>query len=321
MIRIHRSHSAALSALLWLALVPGARAQGNFLAPVDTIDARLHHGAFTIVDERGSRFEGDRTSRMALKFGDGEMFVTKWAPAAPGGEAFNNSPRYEVAAYQLQRLFLDNSQIVVPPTVLRAFPLVWYRTLNPNAHATFLDTESVVVALQYWLFNVTPEDFWQPDRVETDTAYARAIGNFNLFTYLVRHSDSNAGNFLISRDSTGPRVYSVDNGVAFASEASNRGAEWRRIRVKRLPRSTVERLRTLTEDDLTAQLETVAEFRIGPDRLLESVPPGPNLSADRGVRRHGDRIQLGLTRGEIHGVWRRLQDLLEDVDRGRYELF
>ncbi len=319
--RTRSARFTALSALLLMLLAPPLRAQGNFLAPVDTIEARLRAGTFTIMDERGSRFEGDRTSRVALNFGNDAMLVVKWAPAAQGGEAYNNSPRYEAAAYELQKLFLDRHEIVVPPTVLRAFPLTWYRTLDPRAHATFLDTESVLVALQYWLFNVTPDDYWDPDRVDTDTAYARGIGNFNIFTYLARQSDDNQGNFLISGDSAACRVYSVDNGVAFASQASDRGANWRRIRIKRLPRATIDRLRALTEDSLTARLETVAEFRVAPDGTLESVDPGPNISPDRGIRRAENRIQLGLTRGEIHGVWRRVEGLLRDVDRGRYELF
>src|SRR5690242_192165 len=43
----------------------------------------------------------------------------KWKPAAPGGDGYNHSPRRELAAYALQKLYLDEGDYVVPPTVAR----------------------------------------------------------------------------------------------------------------------------------------------------------------------------------------------------------
>lgn len=293
----------------------------NVLLPTDSIEARLASGAFEILDRRGSRFEGDRTSRVALSYPDGVMLVTKWARSAPGGETFNNVPRYEMAAYEVQKLFLDESEFVVPPTVARAFTLDWYRELEPGASATFRNTKSVVVVLQYWLVNVTGTDFWDAARFEADTVYARHLANFNILTHLIFHGDENAGNYLISRAPDNPRVFSVDNGVAFSGDVSDRGHNWRRLRVDRLPATTVERLRSVTREELVRQLETVVEFRVLDDGTLEAVEPGPNLSPNRGVRRSGDRIQLGLTAREINGVWSRLERLLRDVDRGSTSVF
>ncbi len=305
------------------ALAPaGVAAQDvNVLLPTDTIEARLAAGPFEILDRRGSRFEGDRTSRVALSYPDGVMLVTKWARSAPGGETFNNNPRYELAAYEIQKLFLDESEYVVPPTVARAFPLDWYRELEPGATATFTGTQSVMVVLQYWLVNVTGTDFWDEDRFQADTLYARHLANFNILTHLIFHGDQNAGNYLISRSPENPRVFSVDNGLAFSGEVSDRGHHWRRLRVDRLPASTVERLRGMTREELVRRLETVAEFRVLDDGTLEAVEPGPNLQPRRGVRRSEDRIQLGLTAREINGVWRRLEGLLRDVDRGDTGVF
>ena len=298
-----------------------AAQDSHIMAPVDSIERLLRHQAFEILDERGSRFEGDRTSRVVLTFPDQSLIAVKWAPAAWRGEAFNNSPRYETAAYELQKLFLDEPSYVVPPTVLRPVPLDWYRRLEPKAQETFPDTRAVLVTLQYWLFNVRGGGVWDERRFERDSLYARHLANANILTYLIRHNDSNDGNLLISDAGENPRVFSVDNGLSFDSETSARGADWRRLRVSRLPAETVDRLRTLTEEDLTARLSTVGQFRVRPDGQLEPVAPTAALDPHRGIRQEDGVIQLGLTRREIRGVWRRMQELLEDVDRGRITTF
>jgi len=209
---------------------------------------------------------------------------------------------------------------VVPPTVLRAFPVDWYRGREAGADAT-LGTESIVVTIQYWLFQVGQEDIWDADRFRADTAYARHVADFNILTYLIRHNDQNMGNFVISTDSSNPRVFSVDNGLAFSSPVSDRGARWRNLLVERLPAGTIERLRHVTRGDLDRQLETVTQFRIRDDGRLEWMEPTENTDRGEGVRRNDDVVQFGLTEREIRDVWRRLQDLLRDIDRGRYEVF
>jgi hypothetical protein len=237
------------------------------------------------------------------------------------GEAFNNEPRYEAAAYEIQKLFLDEPEYVVPPTLLRALPIAFVHQQIPGARPTFREAPgSVLVALQYWLIGVTPQSIWEPQRATTDDVYARRIGNFNLLTYLIHHGDSNIGNFLISDAVDDPRVFSVDNGVAFRSQDSNRGAEWRALRVKRLPRHTVDRLRGITRLDLERTLAVLAEYEIRDGQLVRVVP-GPNLAPARGVRRSRERVQFGLTTREIRDVEARLGHLLRQIDAGQFTLF
>lgn len=317
---------AGTTTLLLAVLAPGVGAQdANILLHADSIEWHLARDSMSVVDRRASRgMPGERTSRTGLAFPNGTMLLVKWARAAPGGEAFNNVPRFELAAYEFQKLFLEEPEYVVPPTVARAFPLSHYRQLDPDDRddtPTFRGTGSVLVVLQYWLYNVTPDGFWDPDRFEADSVYARHFANFNILTNLVRHGDENEGNFLISTVPDNPRVFSVDNGVAFSSRESDRGYRWRWLRVNRLPATTVERLRALTLDDLTGRLETVAEFAIGADGLLEPVARTASLDPGLGIRQKDDRIQLGLTRREIQGVWRRVRDLLDQVDSGKIEVF
>ena len=312
---------APLLASLAAVAGPATAQDGNILESIGAIEHRLIHEDFDVVDIRGSRMETDRTSRAALSFPDGAMMVVKWAPAARGGEAFNNQPRYEAAAYEIQKLFLDEGSFVVPPTILRAFPLTWYRRLEPGADATFRNTASVLVAMQYWLFNVTGDDVWDADRFDADSLYARHFANLNILTYLIRHNDANEGNLLISRDSSSPRVFAVDNGLAFSNVTSDRGTDWRNLKARRLPRSTVERLRGVTEDDLRDALATIVQFRVEADGTLTRVEPTENISRNRGTRESDGVIQLGLTEREIRDIWRRLEGLLSDVDRDRYALF
>ena len=308
-------------AALFARPAPAPAQDSNILLPPDTVEQWLAHGDFEIIDRRGSRFEGDRTSRVALQFGDGQMMVVKWAPAPRGGQAFNNNPRYEVASYEIQKLFLEPHDYVVPPTVVRAFPLDWYNELDPNMRATFRRTESVLVVLQYWLFNIAGDDFWDEERFATDSVYAHHLGNFNILTYLISHNDQNMGNYLISANPNNPRVFSVDNGLAFESEESDQGAPWRRLRVDRLPEETIDRLRELTKDELVGHLETLAQFHVEPDGTLTPAPTTSAFEPERGVRQADGTIQLGLTRWEIDQVWRRLERLLEWVEDGDIELF
>lgn len=320
------TRSAAATALLLALLAPGARAQDvNILMPVDSIEWHLARDSMEVIDRRASRgMEGERTSRTALAFPDGSLLVAKWARSAPGGEAFNNAPRFELAAYELQKLFLGEDEYVVPPTVVRAFPTHRYRQLDPDDpddSPTFRGTGSVLVVLQYWLYNVTPDGFWDQERFATDSVYARHFGNFNIMTHLVRHGDDNTGNFLVSSDPENPRVFAVDNGVTFSSRVSDRGHRWRWLRVDRVPAATVARLRALSRDDVIRQLETVAEFRVEPDGALVPTDRTASLDPGNGIRHEDDRIQLGLTHREINGVWNRIRGLLNQVDRGRLEVF
>jgi hypothetical protein len=317
-----RPKAAVLFALSFCASALPLHAQQQVGGTAFTrVEEYMRMDGFRIIDWRGSRAPGDRTQQVTLQFPDSTLIKVKWANAPRGGGTFNNEPRYERAAYVLQKMFLGEDEYVVPPTILRVFPLDDVRAQVPEISPTFGSAaSSVLVALQYWIPLVTPENFWDRSRAEADSVYARRIGNMNVLTYLIRHQDANIGNFLISRVPEDPRVYSVDNGVSFRSVPSDRGVEWRELRVRRLPAATVERLRTVTRADLDAALGVLAEFEIRTGALVE-VPPGANLNPGRGVRQSDSRIQLGLTAAEIGDVEKRLRNLLKNVDGGKIAVF
>jgi hypothetical protein len=329
-----------LSSVLLLALIaptPIAGQDNIIVLPVSEIEERLGSQSFEILNMLTSRgLPSERTYAPIVRFEDGAMLRLKFAPAARGGEVFNNRPQYEVAAYELQKLFLDESEYVVPPTVARCFALDFVRRAIDKAPTreaiedplpTFDQWRMSLVVLQYWLsWNIEVadrDDIRDKERLENDEAFARHAGNFNLLTYLIRHNDSNVGNYLISTDSANPRIFSVDNGLAFSqrqSDESDRGTYWRELRIDRFPAASIERLRQVTLEGLHQALGVVAQFEL---RGGEFVPmePTENLDPDKGIRRTDSVLQLGLTAGEIRNVHRRLTRLIERIDSGRYEVF
>jgi hypothetical protein len=255
-----------------------------------------------------------------VSFGGAPPLRVKVRRAEPGADSFNNVPRYDLAAYELQKLFLDPAEYVVPPTALRMVPLEDVAKYSPEVMRTFLAADQVLVTLQYWLSNVTnAADVYSQERFAADPVYARHIGQLNIFTYLIGHRDSNLGNFLIGKDEAGARVFSIDNGVAFASGDSDRGELWKDLRVSRLPADTVERLRKVTPELLAERLGVLAQWRLEGDRFVPDAG-GQNLSLNRGVRLKGKALQMGLTRSEILEVNRQVQKLLRNVDRGEITL-
>ncbi|MGH7541484.1 MAG: hypothetical protein ACRELC_10835 [Gemmatimonadota bacterium] len=320
--------ATALAVLLLGVAWPGgagalrARQDSNIQLPVETIEDMLRHDALELQSMRGARFEGDRTSAMVVRFADSTMMQLKWAPAPRGGEEFNNYPRYEIAAYELQKLFLEPDEYVVPPTVGRCFGLERGLAMDPAVRPAYDDPPIVLAVLQYWLWNVeVAEQIDDADRIAADTLYTRHVGNLNLLTYLIRHEDSNVGNFLRSTDPTNPRVFSVDNGLAFRPHPSDRGNYWRHLRVDRYPARTVERLRRIELDDLDAALGVVAQCERGEDGAFRAAEPTANLNPDEGVRRTADVLQLGLTASEIRDIHARLERFIERVDDGHYTVF
>lgn len=301
-----------------LAATDAEPALDNIALPVAQIESRLL-GPLNVVGSEQARpkIEGDRSARVQLAGPAGEPPLSaKWKPVAPPGQGFNNEPRYELAAYQFQKLFLDECEYVVPPIVLRALPLEEYRRERPDGQATLRGTDSALFLLSYWLENVTNRDPWDPGRFLSDPRYARHWGNLNILTHLIDHKDANVGNLLISENPDDPRVFAVDNDVAFRSEVSDRGDTWASLQVDRLPASTIERLRRVTLDDLERALGVLAEFRIEND-VLQAVEPGENLQHRIGVRRKDDRVQFGLSTTEIRALKRRIDRLVMLAGRGR----
>jgi hypothetical protein len=311
-----------LSAMLSAGAVTAA-ADPHFARPVTELEPELEGQPLQIASATQSRprARGDVALKAEVSFGGGPPYRVKLRKAQPGADAFNNRPRYDLAAYELQKLFLDPADYVVPPTALRMIPLADLQPHAPTARPTFPGSDDVLAVVQYWLQDVTlAKDAYDAARFDADRAYARRIGQLNIFTYLVRHSDSNLGNFLVSRSPGEFRVFSVDNNVAFGSDESDRGLLWRNLRVTRLPADAVERLRRIDDTQLRSRLAVLAQWELRDGHYLP-VSPGGNLAPARGVRVGDGVVQMGLTSGEIWRVGYRLKHLLKEVDRGGIDTF
>lgn len=294
----------------------------NVGRPADELERELASEPFRIATAEISRpkAEGDITLKAEVSFSGDPPYRVKLRRAEPGAEDFNNRPRYDLAAYELQKLFIDPPEYVVPPTALRMVPLDELRPWSPEARPTFRGSDDVLVVLQYWLHEVKViADVYDPERFDADPVYARHIGQLDVLTTLIEHGDSNVGNFLISRAEEGARVFSIDNGVSFAHNESDRGQLWKKMRVDRLPADTVARLRAVTEAELD-RLGVLAQWRRKDGRWIAE-PPGRNLNERRGVRVERDVVQLGLNKYEISAVWRQLQSLLRDIEDGKIRAF
>jgi hypothetical protein len=308
------------AAALLLALAGTAAAQdANIRQPVADLEQLLAAEPLVITQAEISRpkAKGDITLRAEVSFGGAPPLRVKLRKAEPGADSFNNVPRYDLAAYELQKLFLDPAEYVVPPTALRMVPLADFAKYSPDVKRTFSAADQVLAVVQYWLSDIKlVADVYDPVRYAADPVYARHVGQLNVLTYLIRHRDSNLGNFLLGKAEVGARVFSIDHGVAFASGESDRGEVWKDMRVNRLPADTVERLRHITPQLLTDRLGVLAQWQLE-GRSYVPVAIGKNFSENRGVRREGNELQMGLTKSEILAVHRLLRKLLERVDRGK----
>jgi hypothetical protein len=315
MARTVRAMPTAL--LLLVATVAGAQ-DANITQPIADLERILAAEPLVIVQAEISRpkAKGDITLRADVAFGDAPPLRVKLRKAEPGAEAFNNVPRYDLAAYELQKLFIDPPEYVVPPTALRMVPFADFARYSPGVRRTFPPADQVLAVAQYWLSDVKViADVYDAARFGSDPVYARHIGQLNVLTHLIQHRDSNVGNFLIGRAERGARVFSIDHGVAFASSDSDRGKLWRDMRVTQLPEDTIARLRRITPEQLESRLAVLAQWRLQDGRYVPA-PLGPNLAARRGVRRVDGQLQMGLTSMEIWAIQRLLDGLLQRVDKG-----
>ena len=296
-----------------------AAQDANITKAVPALERQLAADPLVITAAEISRpkAKGDITLKADIAFGGAPPLRVKLRKAEPGADSFNNVPRYDLAAYELQKLFLDPAEYVVPPTVLRMLPRSEFLKYSPDVERTFRDADQVLGVIQYWLNDILVlADVYNAARFTSDPVYARHIGQLNILTFLIEHQDSNAGNFLIGKADKGARVFSIDNGVAFASESSDRGELWRKLRVNQLPGDAVERLRAITPQVLQERLGVVAQWQLQGEMFVPA-PKGPNLSARRGVRQKDGQLQMGLTTSEISRLQRQLKELLKQVDRGK----
>ncbi len=278
------------------------------------------------IEVRSTRHAGaglTGATREVLYFPESDRELTvKWKEAAPPSlDGINNSPRKELAAYQLQRLFLDPADYPIPVSVIRCAPIEPYRELFPAAKAN-VDAPCVLGVLSIWLSDVTlPEKLLDKERFERDYVYAYFLSNFNLATHLIDHKDGRRGNFLVAKDDSRRQVFAVDNGVSHHGPFYNWFVKnWNDLRIPAIRKESVDRLQALEREDLD-YLGVLAQLEADSSGVLRDANRDPAWDEDRGVRKRPGMLQFGLTRREIDDIYERIEELVEDVNEGDFPVF
>ncbi len=195
--------------------------------------------------------------------------------------------------------------------------------MGAGARATLPGTRCVLGVISYWLehgsgvTDLLERPFWSTQ------SYRRSLANVNLVSFSIDHGDSYPGQLVAIGDAHDPRVYLVDNTIAFSDyENPKIPPAWdlSRLRVPALPRTSVERLLALSAAEL-GTLRAIERFELRSGQLLRK-PPDRQLARRRAnlFWAHGE-LSLGLTDAEIARVSRRIEELRELVRQGRVRTF
>lgn len=251
------------------------------------------------------------------------VFRAKWRAHSTSHSL--NVPRREVAAYALQKTFLDPGDYVVPPASGHCFRLAEYRAyVDASATPSFEGIDCVFGVLSYWLEDTTDSDliddadlFWQ------SRSFGRSLANVNLVSFLIEHGDSHPKQFVLTGGDAEPRVYLVDNTIAF-SEFRNPSVpekwDWSRLRVPALPRDSVRRLSRLTPERL-GSLRVIQQFEARRGQLVPVRRTRGPRHANAGLRWFQGSLQIGLTDAEIDRLSKRIEDLTRRVESGQTRTF
>jgi len=260
---------------------------------------------------------------------DGTVLRAKWR--ALSGGSLVNVPHRELGAYHVQRLLLDPTDYVVPPTAARCLPLAAYREHVDAQAAPTQGSECVLGVLTYWLEDAMSvneareeellqagEGLYDPERFDADPIYRATLSNLNLLSHLVRHGDAHRGQFVFAHRGGHLVSYSVDHSVAFEAIPNPMllfRKDWSQIQLPSLAQRSVERLRSVTPAELSA-LHTLTELELRDGILVPTEVGEPFGDTDAAHRREGDRFQIGLKEAEVEGLTERMRALLASIERG-----
>ena len=254
------------------------------------------------------------------------VFRAKWRPLS--SDDLLNESRKELAACAVQKLFLDDSEWVAPPTVARCFGLREYRAFIPSEEASFAGTDCVFGFMSYWLEDILSlsaarkrgllvgEGILDAKRFERDPVYRASLAKANLLTHIINHGDAHDDQFLLQPTTGGLRAFVVDNSISFQSIKNPMllfREDWSQIQVPWLPKGVLERLAKLTDDDY-AGLAHVTQFQRRGLELVDVHGSPPGKSDGSALSWNGDRLRVGLSSNEIDLVKSRIQRLLARAD-------
>ncbi|HVY26199.1 MAG TPA: hypothetical protein VHB79_06585 [Polyangiaceae bacterium] len=255
------------------------------------------------------------------------VFRAKWRPQSSADAL--SEPRKELAAYAVQHLFLDEEELVVPPTTAHCFVGAEYRRFEPEARHSLRGVDCVLGFLEYWLEDSQTvksarkagllgpgEGVWDRRLFESDRAYRDSVSNGNLLTYLIDHGDAHDEQFVLQNSPRGLRAFVVDNSMSLGGIKNPMALfreDWSSIHVPALSAKAVSRLRQLTAADF-ARLGNISELALQGGTLVPIAPSEPLASDGSPISWNGSHLRIGLTPSEIELVATRVRDLLKRDD-------
>jgi hypothetical protein len=258
------------------------------------------------------------------------VFRAKWR--AQSTLTRRNDPRRELVAYEVQKLFLEPDEYVVPPAAAHCFPVAMIQArISPRVTQSFRDVPCVLGYLSYWLEDVTSlkdaeRQGWfdadgnllDRDLFDENPFYRDSLANTNLLTYLIEHDDSHSGQFLLRRDPAVPHVFSVDNSMSFGVKKNSRlRVDWSRIQVPALSRRALERLRAANID----RLASISELQLAGRGRLVPVAPRRRGTEPAAIRWIEGRLVVGVTVDELDSLRERVNALFLAIDRGEVKVY
>ncbi len=285
--------------------------------PSERIEQWLRNGHYEVTEAAVTTTGLSEPYKLRLQTDEGPVISAKFKRAPDDFDSFNNSPRRELAAYETQKLFLDPDEYVVPPTVIICLPVSENAEKMPDLKP-HKGADCAIGVLAYWIEGLTDDAVIDEEEWRTDPDYRMSLGNLNTLTVLIGHQDSIGNNFYRSSDPTRPRLFSVDNGLAFGAMGMNPirffSSKWSSVQVTSLPEKAITRLRSIDNLDLQ-RLSVLAELE-RQRNMFQLVEKHRSMDPDDGIRQTSDVVQFGMTVDEIADIHIRLIKLLAKVDEG-----
>ena len=130
--------------------------EGDFCMPVERLEAWLKAPQLTITRSALSATGVTAPRKIRIETAEGLSFNAKFKPVPDDLDAFNNSPRRELAAYRVQHHFLEPDEFVVPPTMLRCLPIADHQNVIEDLEP-FGDGDCALGIVAFWVEDISGE--------------------------------------------------------------------------------------------------------------------------------------------------------------------
>jgi hypothetical protein len=279
-------------------------------------DLEIEHAERTSSGRQNARL----LTLVASHHGERRRFRAKWRAISTAHGL--NDPRKEIIAYEVQKLFLQPADFVVPPAATQCLDLDNYkRRVDARAAETFPRTRCVFGTLSYWLENTQATDkVLDAERFKQDALYRRTLADTNLLLYLTSNGDTHPGQFVSVVGPGGRRVYFVDFTISLSNYRNptlSFDEDWSNLHVPLMPES-IERVRRISDDQLE-RLAVIEQHERTGNRLVRHHPPtqGTEAHPDVGSWWSNEQLRIGMTRAERDLLRARRDALLTRVERSQ----